>query len=814
MTAESARKEVKRMSKAIKILKLIRIIIVALLAIAAITLAVVYVNNNKILAGLYEEYCSKPITVTVRPLESENGKTSDIPGWMIDLFTGKNPVEILDTSSENHEATQISLSEYLKDVQIKMSQSVILINNEIAKDLTASVNPDLIGITSLPSDKQLLPENGSKVTWFEGYNESVFEGEELVCLVPEGKLEAYDNGKGEAVLYFINMVVKLENGTLVHESSKYECKLKIVGTYTAGDEVSFYCPLSIIEQVYENLGVEFLPDLISATIADNLLFDEFREKASILYSNLSDNPSQSYDELTIVNRSHSSTLSAGYAELDISGAEELGFSAARKECEEIESFNRIAILLIKIFAIVAVLMIVIPIIYILLSRMRWISMIKLTLNQIRRAPVRAVAVLLFAAVITMIICALQASNEAELRNYEETWKSVPITVTVTDPLKTKNGFFDVSKWVYDLFTKEEPIKFYDVSAAKDFNESKQIKPSTPSAEFSLAEYVKDIQVKKQQLIDTINGEEFRNPLLYGIPSLASDKQLLPDYGCVITWKEGYDESIFAGEELLCLVPEDMAELYDNGKGESVLYFSAQSNTPVVIIDENGNMEIDYPIKEYTCTLKIAGTYTAGDELSIYCPLSVLEQVYIEMDAMEIIWSLSATLADNTRLEEFREKASYCFVEPASSDEKLHWGFYANNVYNEFYEYALDINDDALFDLSAILEDSIKFNRNVTLIVVALSVVSGFLVGFLMVRRRKRDIMLMRMVGESNARVYAGFALEQMICIVLGIVIGGAYYKWNPINNLAIFAVAYFVALSLALTIFMSKKLIKNIKEDE
>jgi len=34
------------------------------------------------------------------------------------------------------------------------------------------------------------------------------------------------------------------------------------------------------------------------------------------------------------------------------------------------------------------------------------------------------------------------------------------------------------------------------------------------------------------------------------------------------------------------------------------------------------------------------------------------------------------------------------------------------------------------------------------------------------------------------------------------------------DKLAIFAVAYFVALSFALAIFMSSKLIRNVKEDE
>ena len=134
--------------------------------------------------------------------------------------------------------------------------------------------------------------------------------------------------------------------------------------------------------------------------------------------------------------------------------------------------------------------------------------------------------------------------------------------------------------------------------------------------------------------------------------------------------------------------------------------------------------------------------------------------------------------------------------------------------NDFYRYAIDINDENLAELTAILKDSIKFNSTVTLIVVVLSAVAGLLVGFLMIRRRKREIMLMRMVGESNARVYVGFVLEQMICIILGVIVGGAYYMWKPMDNLSLFVLTYFVGLSIALVIFMSKKLIKNIKEDE
>ena len=456
-------------------------------------------------------------------------------------------------------------------------------------------------------------------------------------------------------------------------------------------------------------------------------------------------------------------------------------------------------------------------------------MIKKTLKSLKRAPVRAVAVLLFAAVISMIICALHASNEAELRNYEEVWQSVPITVTVTDPKGVNDGDLLIDSWVLDLFERDEPVKFYDASAEKKYNSSFQLYQSEIPVELSLAEYVKDIQVFATQTIKTINGTNYTGAsgttMLYGITSLPCDKQLLPEYGCEITWFDGYDESIFSGNEQLCIVPDGMIENYDNN-GNVELYFKGQSQKPVVRVDENGeivwengHIVIDMPKTEYNCTLKIVGTYTEGDGKSIYCPYSIVKQVYDGLEEIIIVRSLSATLKDNRRLDEFREKMSYCFLEPDPNAKRTSWGAIVDNGlvmrYEErYYPYALDIDDNNLFDLSAILEDSIKFNRTVTVFVVILSVVSGFLIGFLMIRRRKREILLMRMVGESNARVYAGFALEQMICIILGIAVGGAYYNWNPINNLAIFAVAYFVALSLALVIFMSKKLIKNIKEDE
>jgi hypothetical protein len=135
-------------------------------------------------------------------------------------------------------------------------------------------------------------------------------------------------------------------------------------------------------------------------------------------------------------------------------------------------------------------------------------MIKKTLKSLKRAPVRAIVVLLFAAVITMIICALHASNEAELRNYEEVWQSVPITVTVTDPKGVNDGDLLIDSWVLDLFEREEPIKIYDASNYENYNDPWDFFITEVPVELSLSEYVKDVQIFASLPISTINGKNY------------------------------------------------------------------------------------------------------------------------------------------------------------------------------------------------------------------------------------------------------------------------------------------------------------------
>ena len=391
-------------------------------------------------------------------------------------------------------------------------------------------------------------------------------------------------------------------------------------------------------------------------------------------------------------------------------------------------------------------------------------------------PFSAISVLLFSTVISIIICALHASNEAEISNYEEVYRTIPVEVTVTNLMGTKSDDLEAPRWVLDVFTGENILPVL------------------------LDTYVKDLQIMSSHIAYLANEMNLETNLK-GITSCFCDPLLQSENGCEIVWHDEYNETVFRGEEMLCIIPEGKSIL-DNGNGEVELEVLSA-------VSHEGSSE-DFTKSKYKCTLKIVGTYIGGDGVSIYCPYIVVENIYKILGEELKLDALSATLVDNELLNEFRNLKAYWFVEASLLGQQVYWGRMGYN----YYPYALVIDDYILQKTANILEDSIRFNRACTAIVFVLSAVAGFLIGFLMIRNRKREIMLMRTVGESNLGVYFGFVIEQMMCILLGIIIGGAFNLWRPVDKLLIFALIYYVGLTVALCVFLRKNLLITIKEDE
>ena len=393
-----------------------------------------------------------------------------------------------------------------------------------------------------------------------------------------------------------------------------------------------------------------------------------------------------------------------------------------------------------------------------------------------RRPMTSIAILLFAAVMTVVLCYLHMAGELEMRSFEETYASVPVTFRVTD--------FDGSKpdliqgWIVDLFTEQG------------------MKPN-------LAPFVEKLYTRVSlngQLVvgyEIINGKEYPiyEPIrIAAIDSLYVAEELTEDWGGMVHWFDGYDESILSSEELVCLVPESMQdqEMLD-------MYFTY-------------TYEIDgvFYTKTTDCTAKVVGYYVDKGNTRIYCPYPMVKKVCAELAMSKDMEEVCAILNDNTKLEQLREVAKKWFAEPNPTGELTEWGQFGY----EYFFYALDIDDYMLLNLERNMKSSMQLNSLASMVVFVLSAGAGFLTGFLVIRSRKREIALMRTMGASHVGIFLQLAMEQMSCVLAGIFLAGAVFLWRPLDNLSLFAGIYFIGLSFALLIFLTKNLLTTIKEDE
>ena len=392
----------------------------------------------------------------------------------------------------------------------------------------------------------------------------------------------------------------------------------------------------------------------------------------------------------------------------------------------------------------------------------------------RKVPLYTWAVTLMSLVISLVLCSLHASNEKELENFQTTRRNIPITVTVTNLQGDQATGLNLAGWVKNIFSG--------------------------NLDWGLTDYLTDIRIEFSQPITTINGQTAdRN--LQSIKSISCAPELLPLTDSTVLWHDGFDATIFEGNDPVCIVPADYTADADptTPEQEVALYFSRTELTR----DSMGAV-VDSRTYEYECSLKVVGSYVSSLKISdIYCPYSIGDNVNVKLATTQTLDSASATLKDNDQLEEFRAFAARFFEEPNP-----------NAISGLKESYALKIDVDDLEKAEAVLNNSITINRLSTLLVFLLTACSGFFVGFLMIRGRKKEILLMRTLGKPNASVYQDFALEQMGYLILGTLVGGSVFMWKPITRLALFVLIYFVGLTTALLIFLNSKLITGMKEDE
>ncbi len=384
----------------------------------------------------------------------------------------------------------------------------------------------------------------------------------------------------------------------------------------------------------------------------------------------------------------------------------------------------------------------------------------------RRSPLFAGAVFLFSGLIALALGSLERGLLSARRHYDEIYRQIRVVCTVTNLTGEQSNYLNISPQLHTLFTEE-----------------------AESGSDGFADLVEEVRIKgSMQFI--WEEEEYT---LAGMNALQADSLLWPENGCAIFWNEGAGDQVFAGGDLKCLIPVELAEeLKERGFPEDFFALRIEAESPWG--------------EDYDGELEIVGTYAGEAKKTVYCPWETYLEICRSAWRGTTADSLTATLKDNRNLETLRERAGKWFAVP---DAKL------SGVYeNEGFNLALDINDDQLKKAQQDLKNSMAVNRIAAAAIFALSAGAGALVGFLIIRSRKHEIALFRTLGTTERGIYGSYVTEQALCVILGLAAGGAVFRWQPPYQLCLFALVYLAGLSVMLWICLRKKLLTVLKEEE
>ncbi len=412
------------------------------------------------------------------------------------------------------------------------------------------------------------------------------------------------------------------------------------------------------------------------------------------------------------------------------------------------------------------------------------------IKRLKKGGVGTLGALFFAALMTFSLCGLNAASQAEIRKYEEAYNTLTVKMSVTSLTGVRRDGLELPTWAINAFTdpsvkslfRDLEVKMTVTSGSNGITAANMGVGASDDAEFAL-----DVE------------------RLIGLTSPVLDRDLGEDG---VTYYSGHDASTFRveadntyisgsggeqREELFIVVP---IEVYEKGCAAVTMTFSYDDSFD------------SYPRSTVTRTFHVMGTHTLGDGI-YYCPYSTLVRIYKDIGMPRYADSLTVTVADNHKLDKIKEHTSGWFTEPSLTAERVPW----NYSYYYYFPFALDIDDSALLRAGEVMKTNIMINKIGTALVFLLSAGAGFLVGFLTVNRRKKEIMLMRTLGMPDRSVFSNLFIEQGLCSLAGALFGGVFFLWQPPLRIALFLALNYAGLALSLVVFLKKNLLTAIKEE-
>lgn len=251
------------------------------------------------------------------------------------------------------------------------------------------------------------------------------------------------------------------------------------------------------------------------------------------------------------------------------------------------------------------------------------------------------------------------------------------------------------------------------------------------------------EVDIARVTDTLNS-----PMLVG----RNDIVALPQQ---LEFMDGYDEEMFAGEEMVCVVSHDF--LAEHG-----LYIGAELMFTAIDIKKYP-IEAQTDIGHATVPLKIVGVYQSFiSPAPIYCPLAIATRACRNMGTSLYISSASFTLQNTRELNQLRNMLlKMGFVSPRTGSGSDNLGL------------SFTINDRLLKKAISSIENYIDFTKALYPIIYLLCAGIGFITSYLLIRIRKPEFAIMRSLGTSRVNSFFIFFVEQGLLCLLGTALGTA-----------------------------------------
>jgi hypothetical protein len=309
-----------------------------------------------------------------------------------------------------------------------------------------------------------------------------------------------------------------------------------------------------------------------------------------------------------------------------------------------------------------------------------------------------------------------------------------------------------------------------------------IKPS-----YGVSIYFKDIALKKT--VAAVSLPKFTDIALIGVTRREADTALAPENGVMIEFFDGYNWDVFSGSGGYCLL------------SEGVNYDDSADIVEVKIKDTEENI-----------ALAVVGIITGVTD-KLYVPWGYVID-YLE-DGLESSETLRAVVADNRKLSEMKERMGRYFI-PVSPFNTTVFEYESGEPQ---YKFALTVFDAQYLESHKTISQNIKLIETARMVFWVLSILIGFLSGCILLRTRKREYALLRVVGFGKARSHMLFIIEYMvetaISAVMAIILGIIFPVFDGMIIFAAMTAACFLAgVVSASLLLLRESTLKSLQTNE